>query len=183
MQAFAALIGKYQDRVYNVMLRMTGRTADAEELTQDAFLRALERISQFHGRSGFYTWLFRVAANLALSHRRRAARVKFHSLDAAACDGEAPSQADRLTAAMAERHAPSPAEAAVTTETQKRVVAALGELDDEFRLAVVLCDIEQMDYATAADVIGVPLGTIKSRLHRGRCLLRSRLAGVVGYDG
>ena len=182
MEAFADLVAKYQDRVYNLMLRMSGQTADAEELTQDAFLRALERIGQYHGRSGFYTWLFRVAANLALSRRRRAARVQFHSLDATDDDGNGRTQADNLTAAMARRRDPSPEDAAMKSESRQRVLAALGELDDEFRLAVVLCDIEQMDYATAAEVAGVPLGTIKSRLHRGRCLLRTRLASLVGYD-
>jgi RNA polymerase sigma-70 factor (ECF subfamily) len=177
MQAYGSLVAKYQDRIYNMVLRMCGRVADAEELTQDVFLRALERISQFRGRSGFYTWLFRVAANLVLSHRRRAGRVHFHSLTTDERFEE--TQADSLTAEMAARRNPAPEAAAMSAETESRVLAALETLDEDFRLVVVLCDVEEMDYARAADVIGVPVGTVKSRLHRARCILRDKLADLV----
>ncbi len=72
-----------------------------------------------------------------------------------------------------------PAEAAVAVETNEHVMAALGELDDEFRLVVVLRDIEEMDYAQVADVMNVPVGTVKSRLHRARAMLRDRLKGLL----
>ena len=177
MQAFGSLVAKYQDRIYNTILRMCGRAADAEELAQETFLRALERIGQFKGRCEFYTWLFRVAANLAISHRRRSARIRFQSLSA---DEElAGTQADALTAAVALRRDPPPKTAAMTNESRQRVLEALEGLEDEFRLVVVLCDIEEMDYSQAADVIGVPIGTIKSRLHRARCVLKERLADLV----
>jgi RNA polymerase sigma-70 factor (ECF subfamily) len=156
---------------------MCGRSADAEELTQDAFLRALERISQFRGRSEFYTWLFRIAANLVISHRRRAGRIRFHSLTTGEEYDE--TQADGLTASAATRRNPGPETAAMASETRQRVMQALEGLDDDFRLVVVLCDVESMDYARAADVLGVPVGTVKSRLHRARCVLRQKLADLV----
>jgi len=177
MQAFGSLVAKYQDRLFNMVFRMCGRRADAEELTQEAFLKALERISQFRGHSQFYTWLFRIAANLTISHRRRAGRVRFHSLSGP--EEFEHSQADALTAAMARRRSPSPEAAVSAAETNQRVLLALEELDDEFRLVVVLCDIEGMDYAQIAQVLGVPVGTVKSRLHRARCMLRGKLADLV----
>jgi RNA polymerase sigma-70 factor (ECF subfamily) len=176
-QAFGSLVAKYQDRIYNMMLRMCGRAADAEELTQETFLRALERIGQFTGRSGFYTWLFRVGANLAMSHRRRAMRIRFQSLTV----GEEynGTQAESLTAAVASRRDPPPRVAAMASESKQRVLEALEGLEDDFRLAVVLCDIEEMNYAQAAEVMNVPVGTVKSRLHRARCLLKEMLADLV----
>jgi RNA polymerase sigma-70 factor (ECF subfamily) len=176
MQAFGSLVAKYQDRIFNMVYRMCGRRADAEELTQEAFLKALERIGQFRGQSQFYTWLFRIAANLTISHRRRSGRVRFQSLTGP--EEFEQSQADALTASMARRRNPAPEAAAMAAETQRRIMQALEELDDEFRLVVVLCDVEGMDYARIADVLGVPVGTVKSRLHRARCMLKEKLADL-----
>ena len=177
MESFSLLVAKYQDRIYNMLLRMCGRAADAEELAQEAFLRAMERIGQFHGRSKFYTWLFRIAANLAITHRRRGGRIKFHSLSGPE-DGDS-SGADALTSPLASRRQIGPAEAAEAVETNECVMDALGQLDDEFRLVIVLRDIEEMDYAQVADVMNVPVGTVKSRLHRARAMLRDRLKGLL----
>ncbi len=177
MESFSLLVAKYQDRIYNMLLRMCGRPADAEELAQEAFLRAMERIGQFHGRSKFYTWLFRIAANLASSHRRRSGRIKFHSLSGPE-DGDS-SSTDALTSEMAARCQIGPQEAAVAAEMNQHVMSALGKLDDEFRLVIVLRDIEEMDYAQVADVMNVPVGTVKSRLHRARAMLRDRLRGLL----
>ena len=177
MQAFGSLVAKYQDRIFNMVYRMCGRRADAEELAQEAFLKALERIGQFRGHSQFYTWLFRIAANLTISHRRRGGRVRFQSLSGP--EEFEHSQADALTAAVARRRNPAPEAAVMAAETNRRVMEALEELDDEFRLVVVLCDMEEMDYAQIAQVLGVPVGTVKSRLHRARCMLREKLADLV----
>jgi RNA polymerase sigma-70 factor (ECF subfamily) len=175
--AFSLLIVKYQDRIYNMLLRMCGQPADAEELAQEAFLRAMERIEQFRGKSKFYTWLFRIAANLAISHRRRGARIKFHSLSGPE-DGDS-SSGDARTSPLAARRQSGPQEAAVAAETNQRVMDALGELDEEFRLVIVLRDIEDMDYAQVADVMNVPMGTVKSRLHRARTILRDSLRDLL----
>jgi RNA polymerase sigma-70 factor (ECF subfamily) len=176
MQAFGALVAKYQDRIFNMVFRMCGRRADAEELAQETFLKALERIGQFRGQSQFYTWLFRIAANLTISHRRRGGRVRFQSLSGP--EEFEQSQADALTAAVARKRSPAPEAAAMAAETGRRVMDALEELDDEFRLVVVLSDMEEMDYAQISDVLGVPIGTVKSRLHRARCILKDKLADL-----
>ena len=177
MQAFGSLVAKYQDRIFNMVFRMCGRRADAEELAQETFLKALERINQFRGQSQFYTWLFRIAANLTISHRRRGTRVRFQSLTGP--QEFEMDQADNLTAATARKRVPAPDASALAAETNQRVMEALEELDDEFRLVVVLCDMEGMDYARIAAVLNLPIGTVKSRLHRARCDLKDKLADLV----
>jgi len=177
MQAYGLLVAKYQDRLFNMVYRMCGRRADAEELAQEAFLKALERIGQFRGHSQFYTWLFRIAANLTISHRRRSGRVRFQSLTGP--EKFEHSQADALTATVARRRTRAPEAPVIAAETHQRVMDALEELDDEFRLVVVLCDMEDMDYAQIAQVLDVPIGTVKSRLHRARCMLRGKLADLI----
>jgi RNA polymerase sigma-70 factor (ECF subfamily) len=174
MQAYGLLVAKYQDRIVNLAYRMCGRREDAEELAQEAFLKALQKISQFRGHSRFYTWLFRIAANLVISHRRRSGRIRFSSL--AAADGLEVTQAAGLRRAG---QTPSPDGAAMQAERRLLVAQALEELDDEMKLVVILRDIEDMDYAHISEVLSVPAGTVKSRLHRARAALREKLAGVL----
>ena len=177
MQAFAALVAKYQDRIFNTVFRMCQSRADAEELAQETFLRALERLSQFRGESKFYTWLFRIAANLAISHGRRSARIRFHPLAGPErADG---AQAQNLAGVLADRREPEPQAAAMSAETNQRITESLEQLSDEARLVVILRDIEEMNYAQIADVTDLPVGTVKSRLHRARGMLKQMLADLV----
>ncbi len=178
MQAFGLLVTKYQDRIYNLVIRLCPQAADAEELAQEAFLKAMERIAQFRGQSQFYTWLFRIAANLAISHRRRGGRLKFQSLTGS--DDFENTQAEALTAALAEKRCPSPVAAAISNESAARVEQAVTELDEEFRVVLVLRDVEEMDYSQIAEVLDVPVGTVKSRLHRARTVLRQSLGDLLG---
>ena len=177
MQAFGLLVAKYQDRLFNVVLRICGHREDAEEIAQEAFLRALEKIDQFRGHSRFYTWLFRIATNLAISHRRRNGRVRLQSLTGA--NGFEGAQADGLRVGPAGPDNAAPESAAISAENVRRTLDALEELDDEHRLVVILCDIEEMQYARIARVLEVPVGTVKSRLHRARCILKDKLADLV----
>jgi len=179
MQAFGALVGRYQDRLFNMVLRMCGSWSDAEELTQEALLKALERIGQFKGFSQFYTWLFRIAANLAISHRRRRARVRFHSMSAAGVDGEGDDPQGPMTTELARQRNPGPLAEAMAADTGRQVAAALDGLDEEFRAVLVLRDVEDMDYAQIAEVLDVAVGTVKSRLYRARAALREKLTDLV----
>lgn len=177
MQAFGLLVAKYQDRIFNLVSRMCPRRADAEELAQEVFLRALEKLDQFRGHSQFYTWLFRIAANLVLSHRRREGRIRFVPLaEGADCDGQASAAP---AAVLAQRRHPAPEAEAMAAETSVRVAEALETLDEEHRLIVVLRDMEDMDYAEIAAVLDLPVGTVKSRLHRARGLLKEQLSDLV----
>ncbi len=176
MQAFGLLVAKYQDRLYNTMVKIVGRSAEAEELTQEAFLRALEKLSKFRGASKFYTWLFRIGTNLAISHIRRQGRVRFRSLDSsvATAGGQRP-QAEPVDTSR-----PGPAEELLAQEKAQLIAAALEELDDDHRVVIVLRDVEEMDYAAIANVLDIPAGTVKSRLHRGRNILKDKLADLIG---
>jgi RNA polymerase sigma-70 factor, ECF subfamily len=169
--AFGELVARYQDRVYNTCYRMCHNQADALDLTQGTFVRALEALPKFESRANFYTWLFRIALNLTISHRRSAARRATFSLDGAR-DGETPRRDPPG------RPDDDPAAAPEQRELQARVAAALAQVDEEFRAAVVLKDIEGLDYAQIAEILDVPIGTVKSRIHRGRLALRDLLSDV-----
>ncbi len=175
MQAFGLLVAKYQDRLYNTLLRIIGRSAEAEELTQEAFLRALAKLTQFRGESKFYTWLFRIGTNLAITHIRRQGRVRFRSLDSTSAAGDR----QRAPAEPTDTSSPGPVEKLIAKEKAQIIAAALEELDDEHRVVIVLRDVEQMDYAAIADVLEIPAGTVKSRLHRGRNILKDKLANLI----
>ena len=173
MDAFGKLIERHQDRLFNAMLRMLGNYDDAQELAQEAFVRALQGLKRFRGNAAFCTWLFRIGINLAINHRRRRQTVRFTSLHADR-PGLADSQAHNL-ADMAEASGPSPVQVAQTREDHRLVVEALAELESDARAVVVLRDIEQFNYSDIARILEVPVGTVKSRLFRARSALRARL--------
>jgi RNA polymerase sigma-70 factor (ECF subfamily) len=168
--AFTELVERYQDRVYNTCYRMCHNHADALDLTQSAFLKALEALPRFEVRATFFTWLFRIAVNLTLSHRRARSRQPVFSLRWSDDDNEG-----HPLDLPARNDDDDPAEHVARVELQQRIAAALGALDEEFRAAVVLRDVEELDYATIAEILGVPTGTVKSRIYRGRMMLRRLL--------
>lgn len=178
MDAFAKLIDKYQDRLYNMIYRMCGSAADAEEMAQETFLKALGQIGTFRGGSKFYTWLFRIGANLVISHIRRKGRVAFQSMTVVGGDGQE-SQMEDVTACCAERRDPGPETVVLARETRSQVSAALAELDEEYRSVIILRDMEDMDYDDISQVLDLPIGTVKSRLHRARCVLREKLSHLM----
>ncbi len=166
--AFAGLVTRYQDRIYNTCYRMCHRHADALDLTQTTLLKALEALPRFETRSNFFTWLFRIAVNVTITHRRSQCRRAAASLDADPYDARnrEPAAADDGNGASC---------GAENDELHTRLEAALLQLDDGFRAAVVLKDIEDFDYATIAEILAIPVGTVKSRIHRGRAMLRALL--------
>jgi len=176
--AVERLIGKYQGRIYNVILKICSNPDDAAELTQDTFVKIIENIDKFESRSGFYTWAFRIAVNLTLNYRKRKLTANFKSLDAA-FSGADSEQKQSLAAVLTNDKTPDPAELAENRELCDLVQKALGLLDDEYRTIIVLRDIEGMDYAQIADVLALELGTVKSRLSRARSALRQILEAFV----
>ncbi len=169
--AMERLILKYQDRIYNVILRICVNTDDATELTQDTFVKIIEKIDEFEGRSSFYTWAFRIAVNLTLNYCQRNVRFKHKSLDA---EGDKHNRQARreLKEFLTDESSPDPAKVAQNRELCGMVIDALMELDDAHRAVVVLRDIEGMNYARIAEVLDIELGTVKSRLSRARSNLR-----------
>jgi RNA polymerase sigma-70 factor (ECF subfamily) len=177
MGAFGELVQKYQGRVFNLTLRMTNDRAVAEELAQEAFLKALEKIHQFRHDSRFYTWLFRIATNLVLSHRRRAGRIRFTSLTAGN-DERRDHSVD-----LPQGREGNPLKQAILSETQRQVLEALEAMDEEYRVVLVLRDMQGMDYADVAEVIEAPVGTVKSRLFRARAAMREKLSSLMSEEG
>ena len=175
LRSFAVLVRKYQDRLFNTTFRLCGNYQDACELTQEAFLRALRGITGFRGDAKFYTWLFRIALNLIRSHQRRAGRRHFSSLDEPDGKLEFASQA----AALLDGDCADPAQRAIRTERNHKVLAALGRLAEQYRTVIVLRDIDGLDYEQIAQALSLPVGTVKSRIHRGRLTLREYLADLM----
>jgi RNA polymerase sigma-70 factor, ECF subfamily len=178
MTAFDQLVLKYQDRILNTCWRLSGNLDDAHDLAQEAFLRALESMASFRQEARFYTWLFRIAVNLAISHRRKSGRNPTQSLNTPV-DRENPGhQAAQLVNRMADKD-PGPAKKASTREAGQKVAEALDQLEDNQRILIVLRDIESFDYHQIAEILSLPVGTVKSRLHRARMCLRDRLKPVL----
>jgi RNA polymerase sigma-70 factor (ECF subfamily) len=175
--AFGRLVLKYQDRVFNTCWRMCGNRADAEDLTQEAFFRALRSIGAFGGRSKFYTWVFRIAVNLAISARRKSSRAAHRSLDQSQAVGGNP--ATSMREQLASRGS-SPDELYLDREREEIVQRALEELDEDHRSVVILRELESFDYGEIAEILDIPPGTVKSRLHRARLALREKLSGILG---
>ncbi len=176
--AVERLIIKYQDRIYNVILKICGNKDDAAELTQETFVKFIENIGSFAGRSAFYTWLFRIGVNLTLTYCKRRAKLPMLSLDAAA-GTKAGDGAAQLKAFLADKDSLDPAVIAQNREIGEIVMQSLGTLDDDHRAVLVLRDIEGMAYAEIADTLDVHLGTVKSRLSRARANLKEILDTVL----
>jgi RNA polymerase sigma-70 factor (ECF subfamily) len=162
-QAFAQLVRKYQHRAVTIARALVPHPADAEDVAQEAFLRAFRGLARFRGASTFRTWLVQIVTNTARSHRRR--HVGRHETSADAADVS-------FFETMA---APGTVEGAAIA--RDRVARALAYLPRDLREAVVLRDIEGLDYREIADALGVPIGTVESRIFRGRARLRAALAG------
>jgi RNA polymerase sigma-70 factor (ECF subfamily) len=176
--AYGQVVVLYQDRLFNAVLRLVGDREEARELTQEAFTRGLMSLDSFRGDASPYTWLFRIAVNLAISQLRKVQRQRVFSLDgsgnARQRDGE--DQASNLMDRVArDRGGESPLQRMERKERDDAVLAALGRLDAEYRAVLVMRDIEGFDYQQMADILSLPLGTLKSRLFRARLALRDEL--------
>jgi len=169
------VVTQHSARVYRLAYRLTGNPHDAEDLTQEVFVRVFRSLSTFTPGT-FEGWLHRITTNLFLDQARRRSRFRFDPL---ADDSE-----NRIPGRV-----PSPDAQVHDRLLDDDVEAALANLSPDFRAAVVLCDIEGLTYDEIADVLGLKLGTVRSRIHRGRTMLRKSLAhrapaaGRVRYSG
>ena len=173
-EAYGELVKKYQDRVFNTCWRICGHLEDARDLTQEAFLKALENITAFRQQSGFYTWIFRVAVNLALSHRRKETRRRTISLDQQA-DAAGTQAAQLVTSLGKSARGDDPVAGADEAEMRGAVLRALNALDADHRAVLVLREIEGMNYREVGEILDLPPGTVRSRLHRARMALREAM--------
>lgn len=173
IDAFDLLVRRNQDWLYNFLFRLTGSEADARDLSQDVFLSAWRAMGRFTGESRFSTWLYAIATNAARSHGRHLAVAR--RVTPASLDAEGPDGAVREFAAGGG----SPSAPIERREAREKVQEALDALEPDLREAIVLREIEGLDYATIAQALAVPLGTVKTRIHRARLALREKMKGYL----
>lgn len=162
--AFGDLVRKYQDRLFNGMVYMLRNEAEAEDVVQDAFILALTRLETFHGKSAFFTWLYRIAYNVAVSRiRRRKPTISLAAND----DDSRPMDF--------EGNAPAPDERMSRSEDISQLQNAMGRLSEEHRAVLVLREMEQLDYEAISEILELPIGTVRSRIHRAREQLKQQL--------
>lgn len=167
--AFSALMEQHFAMIYNLALRMSGNPDDASDLTQEVMIKLFKNIGAFEGKSKFSTWVYRVASNTCLDELRKIKRKKTVSLDA-----EYETE-DGSVGYEAEDTAPTPDVSAERSELKTIVAKAVSRLGEEYRTAVILRDINGLSYTEIAEVIGCSVGTVKSRISRGRANLKEIL--------
>jgi RNA polymerase sigma-70 factor (ECF subfamily) len=156
------VVRTHADRVYRLAYRLSGNRADAEDLTQETFVRVFRSLAEYQPGT-FEGWLHRITTNLFLDMVRRRQRIRFDAL---------PEDVnDRLASKE-----PGPEVAYELNNLDPEIQQALASLPEDFRVAVVLCDLEQLSYEEIAATLNVKVGTVRSRIHRGRVLLRNALA-------
>lgn len=168
--AFDQIMRLHADRIYNYVRRMVGNPQDAEDITQEVFIRAYQGLSQFDGRSSLSTWLFRIATNLCIDHKRRQSRrvqtIPYHhdEADEEEGDWEFPDTAQ-----------PSALEQLLTKELQEVVERAIEALSPKLKTVLLLYDVEGLSYEQIAEALGIPTGTVKSRLFAAREQIRKQV--------
>lgn len=172
--SFGELVRRYQDRLFNAALRVLDHEDDARDVVQDAFVSAYQSLRSFKGDSEFYTWLYRIAFNTAISLRRK--RRALVSLESGRAGEAAHEPEDRSEGTR-------PGAALERTEEEAALQAALNRLSPEHRAILVLKDLDGMKYEEIAEVLGVPIGTVRSRIHRARLELRGLLEPRDGPKG
>ncbi len=177
--AFSEIVTEYQDRVFSLVARMIGDRGEAEDLAQEVFVTVFKQIGQFRGESKLSTWIYRIAVNHC-KNRIKYLAVRQGSADGAGVNADAVADAlDRGAHARAQAagvpvpsREPGPLEQLEGRELARLVESALGTLEEESRLVVVLRDVDELSYQEIAEVTGLPEGTVKSRLHRARMQIK-----------
>ncbi len=171
-RAFDEIVRRHKNRIFSYVCRMTHDAPDAEDLTQEVFLRAYQSIQRFRADAAVDTWLYRIATNLVIDRFRRNKRAlpQWEPIDA---------EDDTLDSLPDTSRGNDPEATAQLDELQRQVRKAVSTLPPKLRGAVVMHDIEGLSYEEVAEVLGCPVGTVKSRLFNGRNLLRRKLAYYV----
>ena len=172
--AFNQLVLHYQQIVYGAVYRMVGNTDVAADVTQDAFVAAFRGLSTYRGGASFRAWLLRISSNLVYDHWRRMQRHPVESLEYLTEEDETPSP-EILSALASSEPEDNPEEMVLTQELQGIIQRGLEKLPLEQRVAVVLCDVQGLSYEEVAESTQTSIGTVRSRISRGRARLRSYL--------
>jgi len=164
--AFGELVVRHQDRLHNTLCKMLGSSEEARDVAQDTFVQAFQKLDTFRGTAAFYSWLFRIAMNTAVSRMRKNRHVTVSVEAIRTRSGIEPVDDSPESA---------PSHAIELAERQVQVRVALAELSDDFRTVLVLKEIEGLKYEEIAEALDCPIGTVRSRIYRARCELREKL--------
>ena len=170
VKAFDELVERYHDRIYGLTYNMTSNREDAEDLTQDIFVKAFEALPRFRGKSSFYTWLYRIAINKTINYRKKRNRNRALSLDQFDQDIKTDDTYHELTAKG------SPLRNINLTELQQRLNAALQKLSDKHRTVVIMHDMQGIPHEEIAKMVGTSVGTVRSRLFYARRQMQTELS-------
>jgi RNA polymerase sigma-70 factor (ECF subfamily) len=165
--AFRHLIARYKGMVYGIALRITGDSTEADDIAQETFVRVYEKVGRFRGQSKLSTWVYRIAFNLSVERQRN-----LHRRAETSWDGLAASESATVDPA------PTPEEAAAQASEARAVRAAIGRLPERYRVPLVLCYMEDLSLAQAAEIVGITEGGMKTRLHRARKMLLGKLREI-----
>ena len=182
-EAYAALIGEYHHSIYSLIHRVVSDPADAADTTQEVFLKVFRGMKHFHGESSLKTWIYRIAIHEASNRRRWWFRHKAQEVPMDADERAIPHDAGPVIGLVLMDKAESPFDCAAHEEVRARVEDELRKVSEPYRTTVVLRDLEGMSYEEIAEITQVSLGTVKSRLTRGRNALRQRLIPYVRETG
>ena len=175
--AFGQLVQKYQDRLHNTVVHVVGNVEDAKDVVQEAFVQAFLKLESFQGASAFYTWLYRIAFNVAATHRRRQGAMR-SAEQVALADGHLRGAAPRRGRDATD----GPGERLEREERCRQVRHAISQLPEEHRVVLVLREMDGCCYETIAEILDLPVGTVRSRLHRARMQLREQLKEVLAVE-
>ncbi len=167
-KAFDLLVLKYQNRVVNLVSRYVRDATDAQDIAQEAFLKAYRALPNFRGDSAFYTWLYRIAINTAKNHVASRAR-RPQEVQPSGPDDETYDLDEAL------REVETPENLMLTDEIQKTILSAIEELPEDLRIAITLREVEGLRYEEIAEVMSCPIGTVRSRIFRAREAIDNRL--------
>lgn len=173
--AFDELVLKYQTRIFNITYRMLGNYTEASDVTQEAFIKAYRSIKKFRGQSSFYTWLYTIASNLCRNKLKYLSRERRRLVS---LDNPVQTEEGIMAKEIVDTSS-SPVAILEQKVKEECIQKAINSLDENHRMVVVLRDIELLPYNEISCILKVNVGTIKSRLHRARYLLRERLKDVI----
>lgn len=182
-EAYAWLIGQFQQPVYGLVYRIVNDPADAADTTQDVFLKVFRGMKSFHGESSLKTWIYRIALHEAANRRRWWFRHKAKETSIEPAEGEGATPGESAMQVALTDHSDSPFDCAAHREVQHRVEQELRKVAEPYRTTLILRDLEDMSYEEIAETLEISLGTVKSRLTRGRDALRQRLGAYVREVG
>ncbi|MGB8986138.1 MAG: sigma-70 family RNA polymerase sigma factor [Candidatus Sulfotelmatobacter sp.] len=181
--AYTWLVGEFQRPVYGLVYRMVSDPADAADTTQEVFLKVFRGMKHFHGESSLKTWIYRIALHEAANRKRWWFRHKAQETSIEPAESEGVSNGDEaMQNALTDRHE-SPFDNVAQHELQQRVDAELRRVAEPYRTSLILRDLEEMSYEEIAEILQISLGTVKSRITRGRQMLKKRLAPYVREVG